>query len=583
MISAFLATPVLLSEATPYDAVINGTNATIVIGTTESVVTLDPADTYDYFSSNILIQLTHGLMEIPVDCMDAEKGPIVDSYLVSPDAKEYLFNLKSDIKFSDGTSFNASALKWNLDRACLLNGDPSFLLSNIIDIIEVVDLDTIKINLTRPDATFLQRLTYTVAWPVSPNGPLAGDVISGDPDHIPYGLGPYMVDTWTKDTEIILILNPHYFGTAPENEKVIIKFYTNASTLLTALENGDIDVAHRGFGPEKMTSVMANDNLEYATKSSPGIRYLLINVNLYPDVNVRRALAAAINRTEIVSIVFNDFNEPLFSMVPKIFTNYIKVFIDGPDQNSVEGNMTLAGYSTTNKFDIEMWYTPTRYGDTEEDVALLLESQFEDTGFFNVTVKNTEWSTYISQFTTMGFFLLGWWFDYPDPSNYIDPFVGSGAFTLGTMYSSVTMDSYINSMLTDPDISNRIIAIVNAQKLMAKDVPCIPLFTMLSQFTVYQKNITGVTLEPSENLHYNTIKFIEEPITTTTIPSTTFPTTSAGISTIPTTIKSESTTESSRPTTSEKPPQLTTTGLPAVLLLGTLIVIVSVRRSRSKK
>ncbi|MFX0014960.1 MAG: ABC transporter substrate-binding protein [Promethearchaeota archaeon] len=485
---------------------VQAAGGTVVIGTTDSVTKLDPADSYDYFSSNVLVQITHGLMEMPLDSTDAEKGPILESYSVSPDAKVFTFNLKTGIKFSDGSPFNSTAVKWCFDRVLNLpDGEPAFLLTDVVNKTEVVDDDTVKVTLDIADATFLQRLTYTVAWIIKPDS-LSFDALSGrSEDTLPIGLGPYMIDSWTKDVELILVPNPNYFGDAPENDKVVIKFYTDASAMLTALENGDIDVAHRVFGPEEMDSVMGNDDLEYETKSSAGIRYLLINVEMYDDINVRRALAAAVNRSEIVSTVFDNFNEPLFSMVPKIFTSQIDVFMDGPDQDSVEGNMTLSGYSTTNKFDIEMWYTPTHYGDTEDDVALLLEEQFEDTGLFTVTVKNTEWTQYLDQRQTMGFYLLGWWFDYPDPSNYVDPFVGSGSDSFGVFYDDADMNDYIDTMLTDPSAPARATATKNAQKLMFKDVPLIPLFTMLSQFTAWQPGVTGVVLEPSENLHYNSI------------------------------------------------------------------------------
>ncbi|MFX1507650.1 MAG: ABC transporter substrate-binding protein [Promethearchaeota archaeon] len=485
---------------------VQAAGGTVVIGTTDSVTKLDPADSYDYFSSNVLVQITHGLMEMPLDSTDAEEGAILDSYSVSTDAKEFTFNLKPDIKFSDGSPLNSTAVKWCFDRVLNLpDGEPAFLLTDVVNKTEVVDDDTVKVTLNIADATFLQRLTYTVAWIIKPDS-LSFDELSGrSEDTLPIGCGPYMIDSWTKDVELILVPNPEYFGDAPKNDKVVIKFYTDASAMLTALENGDIDVAHRVFGPEEMTSVMGNDDLEYATKSSAGIRYLLINVDMYDDINVRRALAAAVNRSEITSTVFDDFNEPLFSMVPKIFSSHIDAFMDGPDQDSVEGNMTLSGYSTSNKFDIEMWYTPTHYGDTEDDVALLLEDQFEGTGLFDVEVKSTEWTQYLDQRKTMGFYLLGWWFDYPDPSNYVDPFVGSGSVSFGVNYTDADMDDYIDTMLTDPSASARTTATKNAQNLMAEDVPLIPLFTMLSQFTAWQPGVTGVTLEPSENLHYNSI------------------------------------------------------------------------------
>ncbi|MFX0141099.1 MAG: ABC transporter substrate-binding protein, partial [Candidatus Hodarchaeota archaeon] len=142
----------------------------IVIGTSDKIINLDPSDCYDYFSSNILVQLTHGLFEMPIDSTDANPGPILDSYNVSTDAITYFFNLKSGIKFSDGTDFNASALIWNWERSINLIGDPGFLLSDVINTLTEVNETCVKVVLSKADATFLQRLTYTVAWPISPNG-----------------------------------------------------------------------------------------------------------------------------------------------------------------------------------------------------------------------------------------------------------------------------------------------------------------------------------------------------------------------------------------------------------------------------
>lgn len=498
---------------------------TVIIGTSDKIINLDPADCYDYFSSNILVQLTHGVMEMPIDSTDAEPGPIVESWSVNTEADEYIFVLKEDIKFSDGADFNATALKWNLERSIALNGDPGFLLADVINTVDVVNNSAVKITLGLSDATFLQRLTYTVAWPISPDGLLEVDTISGDPDHIPNGLGPYMVDTWTKDTEIILVPNPHYFGTAPENEKVVIKFYASASALLLALESGEIDVAHRIFGPDEMKSVKANPDIASATKATAGIRYLMLNCQTgaplpyMSDVRVRRAIASAVDRAEICNVVYDDFNEPLFSMVPEIFSSHIDAFEDGPNMDNVEGNMTAAGYSTTNKYEIDLWYTPSHYGSTEADVAQLLQAQLIATGYFDVELQAAEWSAYKEGWGTMPFFLLGWWFDYPDPSNYIDPFAGAGSFSLGTNYSTTEMDGLITDMLSDPDVADRTQAQIDAQSLLASDVPVIPLFTMLSQFIARQPNVAGVTLEPSENVHYNSIKVTEvevEPTTTAT-------------------------------------------------------------------
>ncbi|MFX0209112.1 MAG: ABC transporter substrate-binding protein, partial [Candidatus Hodarchaeota archaeon] len=392
------------------------------------------------------------------------------------------------------------------------NGDPGFILADVVDNVTVVSDLVFTIYLSSADATFLQRLTYTVAWPISPETLPVGE-ISGTPDEYPAGLGPYMITTWTKDTEMILELNPYYFGAKPKNDKVIIKFYATATALQQALTAGDIDVAHREFGPDEMTALIEDEDIETEMMSSAGIRYLLFNVDIIDDINVRRAIAAAMDRDDICSTIFDNWNLPIYSMVPKVFeaTGAIDVFMDGsPTDPSVAGNMTLSGYSTTNKYAIDLWYTPSHYGDTEDDVAQLIEQQLEETGYFDVTLKSAEWTTFLDQLGTMPFFLLGWWFDWPDPSNYIDPFVGAGSVSMGVNYSTAEMDGYIDTMLTNPDAAARKLAVQNAQILTAKDCPNIPLFDRGQQFMAWIPGVEGVKLEPSENVHYDSMYHEEE-------------------------------------------------------------------------
>ncbi|MFX1252400.1 MAG: ABC transporter substrate-binding protein [Promethearchaeota archaeon] len=331
------------SENLHYNSCHDG-DTEIVIGTTDSIRNIDPADCYEYFGSNTLVQLTHGLMEMSTTSTDAYPGPIIEYFNVSADATEYNFTLKSGIQFSDLTDFNATALKWNIDRAIALNGDPGFLLGDVVNETEVISPTLLRIKLSTPDATFLQRLTYTVAWPISPAS-LNQTGIEGTPGTaIPRGLGPYNITSWTAGTEMVLETWGGYFGPAPANTKVIIKFYSDASTMLTALETGTIDIAHRVFGPDEITDIQGNPSLNWVMKDTAGIRYFIINCEAIPDVRVRNAISSAVHRSQITSTIFQSFNDPLFSMVPKIFSSHIDTFEDGPNQAHVSGNMTAAGY-----------------------------------------------------------------------------------------------------------------------------------------------------------------------------------------------------------------------------------------------
>ncbi|MFX1536725.1 MAG: ABC transporter substrate-binding protein [Promethearchaeota archaeon] len=344
------------SENVHYDTMNESGDTGVIVGTSDKIKNLDPADAYDYFSSNMLVQLTHGIMEMPRDSTAYQPGPFLDSWAASADGKVYNFSLIPGWQFSDGQDLNASTLKWNLDRACYIRGYPGFLLTQLMNYtdysggvytnssVSIINDTAISVKINRADATFLPRLTYTVGWPVSPLS-LNDTDIGGTPGtEWPAGVGPYMITSWTT-SELILGLNPYYPPSmAPNNTQLTLDIFADASTLLTALETDTIDVAHRMFGPQERKDIMANAALDYLISTSASIRYLIINCEAITDVNIRRAIAAGVNRDMIKSLVFDDTVDKIFSMVPPGWFGQVDFFEDGPVQAHVEANMTLAGY-----------------------------------------------------------------------------------------------------------------------------------------------------------------------------------------------------------------------------------------------
>lgn len=491
---------------------VKAAGGTLTIGTTDSIPTLDPADAYEYWSSNTLEQITHGLYEMPRNSTVAE--PVVaNSVSVSADGLTYTFTIKSGLKFTDGSAMRVEDIIWSLKRAENLPGDPAFLLGGIVNTSYTKISDTsFSLKLSEKDGTFLQRLTYTNAWIYKEQDNVT-DTLQGA-GYIPVGLGPYYISKWTQNEQLVLTKSQYYSATAlgqpdPTNDQVIIQFFTNSANLKTAIEGGTIDVAFHSFTPDEINTLEANADLNHASAPTVGIRYLVINVQNITDKSVRQAMSLAVNRSDFTQSIFSGTNDPLYSMVPAGFANACHegdacAFPDSPNQAQVKTLMEGAGYSTTNKYSFDLWYDNSgHYGDTEADVANLMKTQLEGTGYFSVNLKSTTWADYKTKWGHIPAFLLGWWFDYPDESNYIDPFVGGGAFDLGTNYSSTTMNGYITNMLESSDASVRATAQKNAQQLMATDVPVVPLFTMIKQFVVYSKAVTGVTLEPSENMHFD--------------------------------------------------------------------------------
>lgn len=474
----------------------------LVIGTTDSVTTLDPADAYDYLSSNILNNVAENLVTYKPGTTEIIPG-LATEWTVSDDGLVYVFKLREGVKFHDGNTCNAEAVKFSLDRAIGLKGDPWFLLDDI-DKIEVTGDYEVKITLKYPSSPFLSKLAYTVACIVSP---AAYSATEKNPTAV-VGTGPYKLGEWKEGEYITLLANPDYWGEKPYADTVTVKFYSNSAALKLAVENKEVDIAYRSFVPLEEESLKANPNLNCLEGPSPAIRYLVLNVTKPPfdNVHVRRAIALAVDRAAINDQVFKGTVSPLYSMVPDGMWSYKPVFKADkePDIDGALAELAEAGYSPANPLKFEFWYTPTHYGDTEADLAQVLKSQFEATGAMQVELMSSEWGRYTDDLVagSMGILLLGWYPDYFDPDDYLSPFLSTeGAKSMGSFYSSETMDELLRQEVSLTTVEERTPVLEQVQDLLAQDIPNVPLFQK-PQFVAFQKDVKGVILDPLQIFRY---------------------------------------------------------------------------------
>ncbi len=474
----------------------------LVIGTTDSVTTLDPADAYDYLSSNILNNVAENLVCYKPGTTEIVPG-LAKEWTVSDDGLVYTFKLREGVKFHDGTPCNAEAVKFSLERAVNLKGDPWFLLGDIASI-EVTGEYEVKITLSAPCSPFVSKLAYTVACIVSP---AAYKATEKNPTTV-VATGPYKFGEWVEGDHITLLANPDYWGDKPFADRVTVKFFANSAALKLAVENKEVDVAYRSFVPLEEEGLKANTNLSCLSGPSPSIRYIVINVTKAPfdNIHVRKAISLAIDRKAINEQVFKGTVSPLYSMVPDGMWSYKPVFQTAtePDIQGALAELAQAGYSPSNPLKFQFWYTPTHYGDTEADLAQVLKSQFEATGAMQVELMSSEWGRYTDDLVagSMGILLLGWYPDYFDPDDYLMPFLSTdGAKSMGSFYSDATMDQLLTQEVALTTVEERTPVLQQVQDKLAQDIPNIPLFQK-PQFVAFQKDVTGVILDPVQIFRY---------------------------------------------------------------------------------
>ncbi len=476
----------------------------LIIGTTDSVTDLDPANSYDFHTWEIHHNTMDTLLIYKPGTTELQPG-LAESYEVSDDGLEYTFHLRQGLKFPDGTEFNADAVVWSINRVMRLEGDPNWLVTSFVDHVEKVDDYTVKFVLQDAVGFFPYLVATQPYSPVSPNCYPEDEF---DPDSTCGGIGRYVIKRWERDVEMELVANPDYYGEPPAYPHIIVRYFADATAMRLALESGEIDVAWKTLTPSDYKDFADNPDYNLYEGAGPYIRYICFNTSKEPFDNplVRQAISLAIDRDAISNVVFQGTHQNLYSMVPMGMFAHVDAF---PERDLEEAKALLAdaGYTEDNPLVMDLWWTPDHYGPTEGDVAAVLKQALEETGVIQVNLQSAEWATYTDYFGpgTMPVFLLGWYPDYLDPDNYTSPFAECGASDdLGIFYCNEDMDDLLKRARYSTDMAEREELYKEIQELWTTEVPTIP-FTQGKLLVVTQKNIGGVVLDPTLFLHYFTL------------------------------------------------------------------------------
>jgi peptide/nickel transport system substrate-binding protein len=216
---------------------------------------------------------------------------LADSWESLEDGKVWLFHLKKDVLFHDGTPFTAKAVQYSYNEHGYVVQAKTLQIENI----EVLDDYTVKFTCVKP-MPLPTYLTH-VAWPiVSPTSiDAAGNFIQ------PIGTGPFKFVKHTKGQEVVLERNEDYWGGKEKLEKVIFKIIPDASTRMMALASGDVDMSIKV--PESEAKKLEQDpQITVHRKMTTFTDFMQFNCARAPfdDVRVRRALAYAIDTEGIV-------------------------------------------------------------------------------------------------------------------------------------------------------------------------------------------------------------------------------------------------------------------------------------------
>jgi peptide/nickel transport system substrate-binding protein len=506
----------------------------IIIGTTDKLASLDPADAYSIRDWEVIKNISEGLLKWKPGTAELQTALATDMPKISSDGLTYTFTLRDGIKFADGSDLTAQMYAAQLNRLLTIgpkcpNGVADALATPYIKSIEAPDAKTIVFTLKSPIAYFLQILASATYAASDPKIFPADKCVLFPPAPI-YGVGPWFISQYTQGEQVVFEPNPYYTGELkPQVDQVIVRDFADPQTMALAVQNGEIDVAWRLLGPEQLSPLQKVTGLTVGAVKGGRIQFLVLNHTMKPtdDLNVDKAIASAIDRNEIADKVYGGNVTPLFSQDPPGFIGASDAFdamYTAPNLDQAKKFLAASGYSASNPVKLDMWYPPEHYGASTAAWMELIKKQLEATGAIQVNLKAQEWSTYVSALTKGNAYaagVLGWFFDYPDSSNYLDPFVYNGGEGTNVSPAETGTDfgKPINDKATqlvdllakadiETDLTKRADLYKQAQEVYADLVVTVPLF-FAAEHVVYRANIKGSsTFTAPENLNIGpTIEF----------------------------------------------------------------------------
>ncbi|MFE6077829.1 ABC transporter substrate-binding protein [Paenibacillus sp. NPDC057886] len=252
---------------------------------------------------NLVVQLPDGSI----------KPWLAKEWSVSEDGKSYTFKLREDVKFHDGTPFNAEAVKFNLDRVI----DPTTKAANSLALIrpysssEVIDEYTIKVNLEQPSQAFLGNLSQALLGIVSPTAAKKyGDQLGKNP----VGTGPYTFVKWDENADIVVSKNKDYNWApatvenegAPHIDTITFKIVPEEATRIGSVQSKQV-LAAETVPPQNIAALKNDPNQQLLQANTVGLPYtLFFNLRKAPwdDVKVRQAVQSAVDVESIVKTLY---------------------------------------------------------------------------------------------------------------------------------------------------------------------------------------------------------------------------------------------------------------------------------------
>ena len=364
------------------------------------------------------------------------------------DDTKWEFNLREGVRWHDGSYFTAEDVRFTVERGLTMGAAAGRL--NTIESVTVVDDHTVHFHLTMPDNDLVYKLSEPNTSIISSN---AFATLSPEEAN-QIGTGPFKYVEWVVGDFVSLVRNEDYWGGVKPTEQIIIRNIPEASSRLIALQTGEVDIA---MDPPAIDlhHVENDPNLTLLQITGSVIRHFNMNANVEPftDIRVRQAIAHAINRDDLLILVYeghairhHNVMHPICSFYYPGVT-YYQFDLD-------RSRALLAEAGLPNGFETTIF---TSAGSVQRAVATVLQAQLAEINV-RVNIESLETATFNAGAAQGGTFPMavdGWGGHVIGPDNAVrNAFHTGGAFNRSNI-DVPSLDNLIDQALSTSDRAER--------------------------------------------------------------------------------------------------------------------------------
>jgi peptide/nickel transport system substrate-binding protein len=484
------------------------------------MVYADPALVSDGNSLYVADQVVEGLVGLTPGTI-SQVIPVLAASLptVSADGKVYTFTLRTGVTFSDGTPFNAAAVKFNYERwknfpkgdlqdnayyyGAVFGGFGAD--SNIVSV-DAPNDTTVVMTLKAPQSNFLLAQTLAVFGIQSPTAlqsakadavPLSNNQYAQAKVTSMVGTGPFVLKEWVPGDHVTVVKNANYWDTAHKAHLDQVTFkvgLSDTTATLQALQTGAVDGAF--FISSNDIAAAQGAGLQLIDRGeSCNLGYLGMNQQLwdksgakvggptiYANKDVRMAVAAGLNKQGYIDALYAGQGKVAQSFMPPSTIGFKAQTFPTYDVTAAKASLAKASL-TPDQLKIDLYYPSnvTRpYMPDPKNEAQAIAQDLTAIGF-TVTLKTIDW--HAGYYNTMntgqeGLYLLGWTCDWAGADNFlVTAFFGytGGQPAKAFGYKNDQMNTLFNQALQAPTVDAANALWGQAQDLIGADMPMVPI------------------------------------------------------------------------------------------------------------